>query len=181
MSNVSGLNKTVYVKLNISVWSGQRRLEQQDLDEMQRVLPEIGTSNVSVPVCDPKRLLVLLELRRAAEHCCQRLCIPFLDGYATAEDNIPTLVRQLDSCQKSFEQKADALVKDLPAAIKAWAAAHPLCKRAIERKPPKAADVRQRTQFAYQLFRIELMVLDSQSFKIADRDLAPRKEGRSRP
>lgn len=155
MSNMAVLDKTVCVKLRVSLWTGRRRLRAEDLGEAAQKLPPDDLASLgSLKLCNPKRLAQLGAIKRAAERECERVCVSFLGGYATDANNITGLVVKLKELQSRFNDKAVEFAQGLQAEIDEWTALHPQWKDLIEDEVPDAAHVRSRFQFAFQAFRV---------------------------
>lgn len=155
MSSLTVLNKTVCLKLRVSLWTGRRRLRAEDLGSAAQNLPPDDLASLgSLKLCNPKRLAELGAIKRAAERECERVCVSFLGGYATEDNNITALAAKLKGFQARFDEKAEAFAQGLQVDIDAWKALHPQWKDIIEEKVPDAAHVRSRFQFAFQAFRV---------------------------
>lgn len=155
MSSMAVLDKTVCLKLRVSLWTGRRRLRAEDLGEAAHSLPPDDLASLgSLKLCNPKRLAQLGAIKRAAERECERVCVSFLGGYATDAANIAALVAKLNECQTRFHDKALEFAQGLQAEIDEWTALHPQWKELIEEKVPDAAHVRSRFQFSVQAYRV---------------------------
>lgn len=155
MSSLTVLNKTVCLKLRVSLWTGRRRLRAEDLGNAAQNLPPDDLASLgSLKLCNPKRLAELGAIKRAAERECERVCVSFLGGYATEDNNITALAAKLKGFQARFDEKAEAFAQGLQTDIDAWKALHPQWKDIIEEKVPDAAHVRSRFQFSFQAFRV---------------------------
>lgn len=154
-SSIAVLEKTACVLLNISLWTGRRRLRVQDLGEAAQKLPPDDLASLgSLKLCNPKRLGEIASIKRAAERECKRKCAAFLGGYATDIDNLSGLVTKLQALQTRFNKEATDFANDLQAEIDRWTALHPQWKAIIEDKVPDAANVRGRFEFKFQAFRV---------------------------
>lgn len=155
MSNMAVLDKTVCLKLRVSLWTGRRRLRAEDLGEAAQKLPPDDLASLgSLKLCNPKRLAQLGAIKRAAERECERVCVSFLGGYATDANNIAALVAKLEEFQTRFNDKALEFAQGLQAEIDEWTALHPQWRELIEDEVPDAAHVRSRFQFSFQAFRV---------------------------
>lgn len=154
-SSIAVLEKTACVLLNVSLWTGRRRLRAQDLGEAAQKLPPDDLASLgSLKLCNPKRLGEIASIKRAAERECKRKCAAFLGGYATDIDNLSALVTKLQALQTRFNKEATEFANDLQAEIDRWTALHPQWKTIIEDKVPDAANVRGRFEFKFQAFRV---------------------------
>jgi hypothetical protein len=154
-SSIAVLEKTACVLLNVSLWTGRRRLRAQDLGEAAQKLPPDDLASLgSLKLCNPKRLGEIASIKRAAERECKRKCAAFLGGYATDIDNLSGLVTKLQALQTRFNKEATDFANDLQAEIDRWTALHPQWKAIIEDKVPDAANVRGRFEFKFQAFRV---------------------------
>lgn len=154
-SSIAVLEKTACVLLNVSLWTGRRRLRAQDLGEAAQKLPPDDLASLgSLKLCNPKRLGEIASIKRAAERECKRVCASFLGGYATDIENLSALVTKLKALQTRFNEKASEFAQCLQAEIDGWTALHPQWKSVIEDKVPDAADVRGRFEFKFQAFRV---------------------------
>lgn len=155
MSSMAVLEKTVCLKLRVSLWTGRRRLRAEDLGDAAQKLPPGDLASLgSLKLCDPKKLAALSAIKRAAERECEKRCISFLGGYATEEQNLKPLIARLHEYQQRFDSEAAGFAAGLQDEIDRWTAQHPTWKNHIEKALPDAAHVRARFQFSYQAFRV---------------------------
>lgn len=169
MSSLAVLDKTVCLMLRVSLWTGRRRLRAEDLGEAAQKLPPGDLASLgSLKLCDPKKLAALGAIKRAAERECEKVCVGFLGGYATEEQNLKALIAKLDDHQRRFDAEAATFAAGLQAEIDKWTALHPTWKSHIEKALPDAAHVRARFQFNYQAFRVGLAAKDDPQDKAND-------------
>jgi hypothetical protein len=155
MSNISVLDRTVCLQLVVSMWSGKRRLRKEDLGGAADLMPPDDlTSLGSLKLCDPKIVMKLNNIKRAAERDCRSACVEFMGGYATDEDNLPSLFSKLDAHRQRFETAAAALAAALPDEIRRWVGLHPDWKALIERALPDPTRVASRFSFGFRAFRV---------------------------
>ncbi len=169
MSSLAVLDKTVCLMLRVSLWTGRRRLRAEDLGDAAQKLPPGDLASLgSLKLCDPKKLAALGAIKRAAERECEKVCVGFLGGYATEEQNLKGLIAKLAEHQRRFDAEAVAFAAGLQAEIDKWTALHPTWKSHIEKALPDAAHVRARFQFNYQAFRVGLAAKDNPQDKAND-------------
>lgn len=155
MSNIALLEKTMCVHLQVTLWSGRRRLRAEDLGDAARQLPPEDLASLgSLKLCDPEKLAKLSSIKRAAERVCGRVCVRFLGGYATEAAQIPALIEKLEVRKSEFDTEARVFSAGLQSEIDDWIAKHPQWGEVIRRALPDMSYVTGRLNFEYQVYRV---------------------------
>jgi len=131
------LKKTAILSLTISLWSGKRVLEAEDVGLRENEIPSVVNLG-SKKVLDPQKLAPFLALKRQAERLCGSYGVRFLNGYAIPLEKLGSLEPELKLMEGMFENKTE----------------HPNLAESIRRAAPDEAYLRSRLSFSYQVFSV---------------------------
>lgn len=154
MTDISVLKQTICVHLDISRWSGGRCLRDEDLNDATGLPPKDLATRGAMKLCDPDVLAPLSNIKRATERDCEAVCFGFMRGYATYEDNVEALAKQIVNRNSQFDTEKQKLKLALPGAMQDWADLHPDWKKEIEREIPNAPRFVATYEFKARFFRV---------------------------
>ena len=118
-------DRLVLVMLNVTIWSGRRKLRAEDLNLAGETPPEDLVSWGSKRVCDPEPLKVFQRLKKEAERFCLRNGTRFLGGFAIPEEHAESLAEKLAATKGPFDDETRKFLSDYDHHIEAWIASLP--------------------------------------------------------
>ena len=136
IQDVKVLQEVLLFGLDISIWSGRKKLKPEDLGVVS-LPPEQLVSLGSKRICDPETTKVFDRLKRRAIRACEEVGVRFLGGYAVPVSRSVELADKLDVIEREFADARSVFCKDYDKNIKEWLAqdwivANPNFKSALE-------------------------------------------------
>jgi len=123
------LNQIVVIMLNISLWSGRKKLRPEDLAangiEADKLPPGTLASLGTKRIIAPEALNPFTTLKKEAERICLAKGVRFLGGFAIPKENIDDLVKELKEIKQRFQEAKDSLLKDYNKEVNKWIAENP--------------------------------------------------------
>jgi hypothetical protein len=147
------LKKTAILSLTISLWSGKRVLEAEDVGLRENEIPSVVNLG-SKKVLDPQKLAPFLALKRQAERLCGSYGVRFLNGYAIPLEKLGSLEPELKLMEGMFENTLNTFLQEYKTNLAAWETEHPNLAESIRRAAPDEAYLRSRLSFSYQVFSV---------------------------
>ena len=150
------LERLVVIKLDVSVWSGRKKLRKEDLGLAggSEWPPEDLASLGSKRITDPKSLLVFSRLKKEAERRCLQVGTRFLGGFAIPEAALNGITVELERLSENFDEARESYLQRYDQTIEDWVRRHPgfeaVIRKAIE--PPEG--VRRALHFDFVVFRV---------------------------
>jgi len=134
---VNVLDRIVCIRLDVNIWSGQKKLTAQDLGlTPDQIPPEELAALGRKRICDPQALAVFRKLKERGERLLRANGVRFLDGYAVPANSMARINEQLDDLGREFKEARTEFVADYDNAVESWIARHPdwteQLRRAIE-------------------------------------------------
>ncbi|MEA1048396.1 DUF3150 domain-containing protein [Lamprobacter modestohalophilus] len=147
-------DRLTLVVLQISIWSGRKKLRAEDLSINGAFPPGDLVSLGSKRVCDPEQLKVFARLKQATERACLKYGTRFLGGYAVPTDKADELVASLSNYAKEFQSETNSFVADYEQSVERWVQTLPEFEAPIRAAIEPVDAVRNRFRFSYQLVRV---------------------------
>lgn len=123
------LNQIVVIMLNISLWSGRKKLRPEDLAangiEVDKLPPGTLASLGTKRIIAPEALNPFSALKREAERICLAKGARFLGGFAIPKENADQLVEELKEIKQRFQETKESLLSDYDKEIDKWIAENP--------------------------------------------------------
>lgn len=123
------LNQIVVIMLNISLWSGRKKLRPEDLAangiEADKLPPGTLASLGTKRIIAPEALNPFTALKKEAERICLAKGVRFLGGFAIPKENIDGLVEELKEIKQRFQETKEKLLSDYDKEIAKWIAENP--------------------------------------------------------
>ncbi len=123
------LNQIVVIMLNISLWSGRKKLRPEDLAtngiEADKLPPGTLASLGTKRIIAPEALNPFTALKKEAERICLAKGVRFLGGFAIPKENIDGLVEELKVIKQRFQETKEKLLSDYDKEIAKWIAENP--------------------------------------------------------
>jgi hypothetical protein len=154
MQNI--LQNIVIVTLNITLWSGRKKLRPEDLKlaDGSELPPDKLASLGSKRVMDPEALAPFAKHKRRAERDVLAVGTRFLGGYAIPVEKIGVLMPKLAAIQKAFEETKEDFLAEYDRAVDDWVAENPGWGEVIRRAVEDVVYVRRQLSFSVQSFNI---------------------------
>lgn len=149
-------DRITLVMLNISIWSGRKKLRPEDLNLIDgEIPPDDLVSLGSKRICDPEQLKAFHRIKQSAERACLRVGTRFIGGFAIPQDRAEAVARQLDTLKAEFDAETRTFLSDYDHALEDWIAKLPRFEAPIRRAVEPADVVGARLRFGYQLLQIQ--------------------------
>ena len=113
------LDKVVVINLDISLWSGRKKLKPEDLKGVN-LPPDNLASLGSKRVYDPEALNVFANLKAKAERACLKAGTRFLSGYAIPEDKVPALLVELAEIEDEYAREKTGFLNKYQSTLTEW-------------------------------------------------------------
>ena len=148
-------DRLTLVMLNVSIWSGRKKLRAEDLHLSDgEIPPEELVSLGSKRVCDPEPLKAFHRIKQSAERACLRVGTRFLGGFAVPHAHAEALADALALLKTEFDHETGSFLADYDQALEAWISSLPDWEEPIRRAIEPAEVVGGRLRFGYQLVQI---------------------------
>jgi hypothetical protein len=123
------LDNIVVIMLNISLWSGRKKLRAEDLAangiEVNKLPPGTLASLGTKRIIAPEALNPFTALKKEAERICLAKGIRFLGGYAIPKESSDGLVEELKEIKLRFLEAKDKILSDYDKEIAKWISENP--------------------------------------------------------
>lgn len=148
-------DRIVLVMLDVSIWSGRKKLKPEDLNLVGgKIPPEDLVSLGSKRVCDPEPLKPFHRIKQQAERACLRVGTRFLGGYAVPQEYAEDLATKLDLLRTEFIAERTTFINGYDRALEDWISKLPEFEAPIRRAVEPANVVGGRLRYGYQLVEI---------------------------
>lgn len=152
---VDVLDRIVVIRLDVTIWSGQKKLTAEDLGlAPEQVPPEELAALGRKRICDPKDLAVFGKLKQRGVRLLAQHGVRFLDGYAVPANKMGELNAQLDDLGREFAEARAEFLASYENAVEDWIARHPgwapQIRRAVE-TPERVAAALQWRRACYRV------------------------------
>ena len=152
---VQVLNDVVAVNLQFSIWTGRKKLSENDLSLRGETPPKEVINLGSKHTTDPKALKVFNTLKRQAERKCLSVGIPFLGGYAIPSKEADNIALELAKIVARFEtEKAAYLIKH-ETIQKEWIENYPAYETILMKALTPVSEVENRISANYSMFKVQ--------------------------
>lgn len=144
------------VLLQMRIWTGKTVLQLSDFRSA-------GTEPLPLTVTDPgQKKLIDLErlnpfnaLRQRAQRLLNDHGVPFLKGVAISLDEADGILEELDLIKEEFLREKAVFLQEYDRLVESWVSANPDFESQIRAGMKTKADVAERLDADYQVFRIE--------------------------
>ena len=119
-------DQLVFVNLDITCWSGKKRLTPEDLGlDRAQLPPETLVSLGEKQLIDPEALKAFGSIRSAARRRCLAVGTRFLSGYAVPVAKAPALLAELDALGQRYQDARAAFLAGYHGQLAAWTQQQP--------------------------------------------------------
>ncbi|WP_234451889.1 MULTISPECIES: DUF3150 domain-containing protein [unclassified Pseudomonas] len=151
------LSKLLLVDLNVSIWSGRKKLRAEDLGVDLNLPPSELASLGSKRITDPDEIKEFDRLKRRAIRLLETNGVRFMGGYGLPNDVAPAVAAELQDIQRLFSQQIQIFIGKYDQICIDWMNkwnGKPQWRKAIENAITPKAVVQQRLGFRFTLCRV---------------------------
>lgn len=148
------LDQVVVFQVNVSQWSGRRRLQATDIRGDAELPPEDLASLGSLKVADPNDLAPFQRIKTAAQRVCGKVGLKFLGGFAVPVAKADEVAKELADLGIKFENEKDSFKFDYQARMNNWIDAHAGWDSEIRRALLDADDAMRRFNFGWTAYKV---------------------------
>lgn len=150
------LENTALVHLQVTVWSGQAKLDPSDirLGDGGKLPPADVAQIGNKKICDPKLLKVFTTQRERIRTVVTDYGVPLMGGYAIPVDAVPKITPILDELMKEFEAAKEKFMASYDEALENWIQEHPEFASAIRNSVLSAEQAGERISAGYSIFQL---------------------------
>lgn len=148
------LSEVIVIMLNISLWSGRKKLRPDDLAangiEVDKLPPQALASLGTKRIISPDALNPFSNLKREAERICLTRGVRFLGGFAIPKDSVDSVIEELKGIKERFKTEKEALLSKYDREVDRWIAENPPEWASVIRASVEpSAVIAQRTSFNF--------------------------------
>lgn len=156
------LRDVAMVMLNISIWSGAKKLQASDFINVNADdLPSNRVASFGIKhLIDKERLQPFKTIRGQTDRLCTKYGTRFLGGYAIPQDCVDQIGHELKALCDQFEQEIDRFMVEYDQATEDWISSNPDFSEPIRRAILPPAVVRSRFRASYSIFEVDAHPLD---------------------
>ena len=123
--HINVLDQIVCIRLDVSIWSGQKKLTSEDLGLTPDQIPPEELANLGRKrICDPKELAIFRAIKKRGERELQAHGVRFLDGYAVPTRDMARINDELDNLGQEFQSARTEFIANYEDSVEAWIARH---------------------------------------------------------
>ncbi|WP_095158174.1 DUF3150 domain-containing protein [Pseudomonas sp. Irchel 3E13] len=151
------LSKLLLVDLNVSIWSGRKKLRAEDLGLDLNLPPSELASLGSKRITDPDEIKEFDRLKRRAIRLLESNGVRFMGGYGLPNDVAPAVAAELEEIRQLFMQQIQTFIGKYDQICKDWMDkwnGNAQWRKAIENAITPKAVVEQRLGFRFTLCRV---------------------------
>lgn len=148
------LSEVIIIMLNISLWSGKKKLRPEDLAangiDVGKLPPQALASLGTKRIISPDALSAFTNLKREAERICLAKGVRFLGGYAIPKDSVDSLIEELKDIKERFAAEKITFLSEYDKKVADWIAENPpewapVIRASVE----SSATIAERTSFNF--------------------------------
>lgn len=154
-TSTSALNDIVAIQLNVSQWTGRKKLADSDLSLSGEVPPKEIINLGSKYTTDPEALKVFNTLKRRMERACLIAGIPFLGGYAVPSNKADSLAQTLAKIVQQYEAERTAYLQKHDFIQQEWIKKFPNYEVILRKALTPTSDVEKRINASFSMFKVQ--------------------------
>lgn len=154
-SNITVIDKTTFVRLDFTLWSGRAKLTREDIPDADKLPPQELASLGSKRLFDPAKLRPFGALKARAHALLERNGIKFCGGYAISADRADGIRDQLADIWREFDRVKVDFCNAYANGCKEWIAQHPDWADILRNAMPSPHEMPNRFHFSYQMFQVQ--------------------------
>ncbi|HEY9249585.1 MAG TPA: DUF3150 domain-containing protein [Rariglobus sp.] len=150
------LEKVALVQIDISIWSGRKKLRPEDirLGDGGALPPETVASLGSKKVIGREALKTFETLKKRAQRLPEEIGVRFLGGYAVPVERAQEVSDHLKKVQAEFEEARTEFLDNYSQLIEEWIAENPDFAESLRRAVPPKEYVGRATDFRFAIFQV---------------------------
>lgn len=149
------IDKTVFVRLDFTLWSGRAKLRREDIPDADKLPPDELASLGSKRLFDPAKLRPFGALKSRAHSLLEKNGIKFCGGYAVSHDKIDALNAALQDIWIEFEQAKQDFCNNYSTEAQEWLDRHPDWADILRNAMPLPHEMPHRFHYSWQMFKID--------------------------
>jgi hypothetical protein len=154
------INKMVMIQLNVSFWSGRKKLAPEDIGYNPEEFVNLGNKRLV-----PKKYINQFEtLKKRAERQLSCYGIRLMGGYAVSEDCIDEVSEKLYQIEQEFSEKVDEFSAHFMEYVQEQADAYPEWEGRLKKAADEVSkNLRRKFAFNYVAFKLKAPAEDESS------------------
>lgn len=151
---ITNMDKILAVNLDVSIWSGARKLTKADLEATDVSFPPEKLASLgSKKIFDPATLAPLNSLKKQVYRDLDQIGVRFIKGWAVSEDKLREVAAILQNGKQAFEDLVVDFLANYDSKLQDWILDNEEWAWLIESAALTSDDVRKRMSFTFQIFR----------------------------
>lgn len=162
-NNVSYMDNCVYLKLDISIWTGKARLTPEDIpDAVGDLPPETLATLGSKRIFDPQALRPFNTAKTRAFRICDQYGIRCMGGWLVDNGVLGNLTAELDKLRGEFEYGVGTFISTYEEGASNWLQQFPEWEGIIRAALPDSTAIGKKFAFRYYVLKVQTGNHDAQ-------------------
>lgn len=170
------LDNIVALNLSVSLWTGKKKLETQDLGGVE-LPPEDLASLGSKRIADPEKLKIFATLKARASSYLDKHAVRFMGGWGVPIPKLGIVIDELLKIRDDFEQAKATFLSEYDTSLGEWIDSHKEWASIIRDSTVSSDYVRSRLNFKWQAFRINPVLEHENTTAVIESGLAEEVDG----
>ena len=162
-NNVSYMNNCVYLKLDISIWTGKARLTPEDIpDAVVDMPPEALATLGSKRIFDPQALRPFNTAKTRAFRTCDQYGVRCMGVWLVDNGVLNNLTAELDKLRGEFEYSVGTFISTYEDGASNWLQQFPAWEGIIRAALPDSTAIGKKFAFRYYVLKVQTENYDAQ-------------------
>lgn len=162
-NNVSYMNNCVYLKLDISIWTGKARLTPEDIpDAVVDMPPEALATLGSKRIFDPQALRPFNTAKTRAFRTCDQYGVRCMGGWLVDNGVLNNLTAELDKLRGEFDYSVGTFISTYEDGASNWLQQFPEWEGIIRAALPDSTAIGKKFAFRYYVLKVQTENYDAQ-------------------
>lgn len=154
MSN-NYLDNSVYLRLEVSIWTGKARLSRDDIPNADELPPDTLATLGTKRIFDPAKLRPFGALKTRAVRACDQHGVRCMGGWIVETGAAQRLAAELQVIRDEFDRTKSQFVSDYDAGADAWLAQYPEWASILRPALPESYELHKRFAFRWQVLEVK--------------------------
>lgn len=155
-NNVSYMNNCVYLKLDISIWTGKARLTPEDIpDAVVDMPPEALATLGSKRIFDPQALRPFNAAKTKAFRTCDQYGVRCMGGWLVDNGVLNNLTAELDKMRGEFDRSVGTFISTYEDGASNWLQQFPEWEGIIRAALPDSTNIGKKFAFRYYVLKVQ--------------------------
>lgn len=155
-NNVSYMNNCVYLKLDISIWTGKARLTPEDIpDAVVDMPPETLATLGSKRIFDPQALRPFNAAKTKAFRTCDQYGVRCMGGWLVDNGVLNNLTAELDRLRGEFDRSVGTFISTYEDGASNWLQQFPEWEGIIRAALPDSTNIGKKFAFRYYVLKVQ--------------------------